>query len=350
MKKFGVYLLTVLIITIFLPGVIVKTFNIVPRNNTVVGEGFIDTKDVEVKEEEKRPELDTDVLVELVELDTINVYNPQTKKIEEMDLEAYIKGVVAAEMPAAFELEALKAQAVAARTYAVNRSIRFKDGHPDHKSAPICTDVHCQAYLSLDQLRSIHGDSWIENYWGKIESAVEITKGQLIYYDGKVAEPLYHSTSGGMTEDAINVFATDTPYLKSVTSPYEDEAPKFKTVTTMTVEEFINKIKTKYKKVNLNKEDFYEKIKLIEKTNSGRIKKIVIDNEILDGRNIRDLFGLNSTNFSIMFDKTLGIIDIVTYGYGHGVGMSQWGANGMAENGSDYVQILKHYYTDVIIK
>lgn len=349
MRKFGVYLLTVLIITVFLPGVIVKTLNIVPRDNAVIGQEVVGTEEKE-KVENKRYDLDKDVVVELVELESIKVYNPYTDKTEELDLEEYIKGVVAAEMPAAFHLEALKAQSVAARTYAVSRSIRFAEGHPDHKSAPLCTDVHCQAYLSLDELRTIHGDSWIENYWEKIESAVQITQGQLIYYDGKVAEPLYHSTSGGMTEDAVNVFATETPYLKAVASPHEEEAPRFKTVSTLTADEFINKIKSKYKDADITKEDFYEKIKLIEKTESGRIQKISIGTKILNGRDIRDLFGLNSTNFSISYDKGLEIIDITTYGYGHGVGMSQWGANGMGKNGSDYVEILKHYYTDVVIR
>jgi stage II sporulation protein D len=210
--------------------------------------------------------------------------------------------------------------------------------------------VHCQAYLSLDELRQIHGESWMENYWGKIEEAVNTTRNLIIYYDGSIVEPLYHSTSGGMTEDAVNVFAVDTPYLKAVSSPYEEDAPRYRNIVNLTVDEFIAKLKAKYPSIKITKDNFYEKIKLIEKTQSGRVKKLAVGDEIINGRDIRDLYGLNSTNFTITFDKRLGLIEIETYGYGHGVGMSQWGANGMAKQGKLYEEILKHYYTGIELK
>ena len=266
-----------------------------------------------------------------------------------MALDEYVKGVVAAEMPAAFNIEALKAQAVAARTYAISRSIRFGNGHPDHPDAPLCSGVHCQAYLSLEDLGRIHGEKWIEDYWGKIEEAVESTSNLVIYYESEIVEPLYHSTSGGMTEDAVNVFAVDSPYLKAVKSPYEEDSPRFRTILNLTVDEFIKKLKNKYPNIEINKENFHDKIKLIEKTDSGRVKKIAIDKEMINGREIRDLYGLNSTNFKIIFDKKLSLIEIETYGYGHGVGMSQWGANGMAKQGKSFEEILKHYYTGIEI-
>lgn len=345
MRKVGIYMILVLIITIVLPTVIVKTFSFVPRENTVSGEGFIDTII-----DKPKITISKESVLGSNTLDTIKLYNPYNDSVEEIDIEEYVKGVVSAEMPAEFHIEALKAQAVAARTYAVSRTIRFKNGHPDHKQAPICRGIHCQAYLSLEELRQIHGQGWVDNYWGKIEDAVNSTRGLLIYYKGEVVEPLYHSTSGGMTEDAINVFATDTPYLKSVESPYEESAPKFKTIITMTADEFINKINDKYTDMKITKENFHDNIKLIEKTKSGRIKKIAIGKKIIDGTEIRELFSLSSTSFTITYDKKLNIIDIVTYGYGHGVGMSQWGANGMAKNGSEYGDILKHYYTDIEIR
>lgn len=345
MRKIGVYLIVVLIITIFIPTVIVKTINFVPRENTALGEGFKEPVKASPKIiTSKEPEVESNTIKK------IKLYNPYTDKVEEIDLEEYVKGVVAAEMPAEFHIEALKAQAIAARTYAVSRTIRFSDGHPDHKLAPLCRGIHCQAYSPLEELRKIHPEDWEEKYWGKIEEAVDTTRGLLIYYNDEVVEPLYHSTSGGMTEDAVNVFSADSPYLKSVVSPYEEESPKYKTVTTITEEEFISKIKTKYPNTNITKDNFFEKIKLIEKTESGRIKKIAIDSEIIDGKVIREIFTLNSTNFTITYDKKLRIIDIVTYGYGHGVGMSQWGANGMAKQGNYYADILKHYYTDIEIR
>lgn len=345
MRKIGIYMMMVLIITILLPTVIVKAFNFVPRENVVSGESVkVPEKELPIVNETKEP-------VEVVEsVETINLYNPYNDSVEKMELELYIKGVVAAEMPAEFNIEALKAQAVAARTYAVSRSLRYPEGHPDHKAASICRGVHCQAYLSLGELRQIKGEEWIENYWGKIEEAVDSTKGELIYYNGEVIESLYHSTSGGMTEDAVNVFSQDTPYLKSVQSPYEENAPRFKTVITITDEEFISKINSAYPEAKVNKDNLTEKIKLIEKTPSGRIKEIAIGKEILDGRVFRDLFKLNSTNFTITYITKLKIIDITTYGFGHGIGMSQWGANGMGKNGSSYLEILNHYYTDVEVR
>lgn len=341
MKKLGIYIGTVLIITIILPTVIVKTFNFVPRVNSVVGESL---------EEDNTIETNEITSVKDHEYEVIKVYNSKTGETEELNLDEYIKGVVAAEMPAAFHIEALKAQAVAARTYAISRSIRFADGHPEHKSAPLCTGIHCQAYLSLEQLRELHGESWVDEYWGKIEESVNSTKNLAIFYNGEIIEPLYHSTAGGRTEDAKDVFAVESPYLKSVTSPYEEEAPKFKDILTLTLDEFIKKIQSKYPDVKITKDNIQEKIKLIDRTLTGRVKKIAIDGIILEGRDLRDLFALNSTNFTISLDKKLNIIEIETYGYGHGVGMSQWGANGMGKHGSTYEEILKHYYTGVEIK
>ena len=340
MKKLGIYVSIVLIITIFLPTVIVKTFNFVPMKTSVEGKSL----DEEIDEVEEAP-------TNLKGLDdTIKVYNNRTSKVEELPIEDYVKGVVSAEMPAEFHIEALKAQAIAARTYAISRKLKYKDGHPNHKGAPLCNGVHCQAYLSLDELRQLHSDDWVEKYWGKIEEAVNSTKNMGLFYNGEIIEPLYHSTSGGMTEDVKDVFAVDLPYLKPVPSPYEEAAPKFKNVSTITAEEFISKIKKKYPKYDINKDNLAEKIKLIEKTQSGRIKKIAIDGNIIDGKELRELFELNSTNIKISYDPKLSIIEIETLGYGHGVGMSQWGANGMAKNGSKFDEILEHYYSGIKIE
>lgn len=342
MRKIGPYLLLVFFITILIPTSIVKIFNF--KGTPAIVEGGTFGEKIPIIPEKKK------VSIEKHTIDKIRVYNTYTREVEELELDDYVKGVVAAEMPAAFHIEALKAQAIAARTYAISRTIKYSEGHPDHEAAPLCNSVHCQAYLSYDKLEEIHGQKWIDDYWEKIEESVNSTKDLLIYFKGEIVEPLYHSTSGGMTEDALNVFAVDSPYLKSVISPFEEEAPKYKTVINLTGEEFINKINNEYKDVNISKENLSEKIKLIEKTSSGRIKKIAIENTIIDGRDMRELFGLNSTNFTITYDKKINLIEITTYGYGHGVGMSQWGANGMAKKGQTFLDILKHYYTDVEIK
>ncbi len=336
MRKLWVYLSFILIITIVLPTILVKTFNIVSK------EGY-------EKSNSKREKKVDDKTGEKFD-GYINIYDTRSQKTITVPLEDYVKGVVAAEMPAEFEIEALKAQAIASRTYALQRTIYFEEGHPDHPDAPLCTGIHCQAYLSLDELEKIHSKKWVEKYWGKIEEAVDETIDEIIYFGDEIIEPLYHSTSGGVTEDSENVFAIERPYLKSVPSPYEEEAPKFKSIVTMTVDEFIQKIQGKYSGANITKDNVHEKIKLVERTDSGRIKKIMVDGTVIEGREMRELFELNSTNFKIILNPKSNIVEIETTGYGHGVGMSQWGANGLAKKGKDYKEILKHYYTGVEIR
>jgi stage II sporulation protein D len=287
--------------------------------------------------------------IEKVEEDMmIEVYNTKLKKVQRIELEEYIKGVVAAEMPAEFHIEALKAQAVAARTYAIYHLNKYRGGHPDHPQASLCTGIHCQAWMSNEELIQAHGQNWMTEYWPKIEQAVESTKGEVIFYAGEPIEPLFHSTSGGFTEDSEEVFSSEVPYLRSVKSPYEDGAPRLRGTVKMTVDEFIKKLESRYPNIKLTKESLPNKVKLVERTESGRIKAIKIDTEIVTGREMRELFNLNSTNFKITVRGDE--LEIETVGYGHGVGMSQWGANGMAEHGSDYKEILTHYYTGVEIK
>ncbi|MCR2044709.1 stage II sporulation protein D [Anaerosalibacter massiliensis] len=335
MKKLWIYIGFILIITIVLPTVLVKTSKFISLENKI--------KIKEIKKDEKKAKKE--------EFDGyIKVYDTRTQEVIKLSLEDYVKGVVAAEMPGEFHTEALKAQAVASRTYALHKMNKFDEGHPDHSQAPLCTGVHCQAFLSIKELEEVHSKKWINKYWSKIEEAVESTAGEVVYYEDEIVEPLYHSTSGGMTEDAKDVFASESPYLKSVSSPYEEGAPKFKDVATFTADDFIKKMKTKYPSVNIKKDNFPEKIKLVERSESGRVKKIMIDGQVVNGSEIREIFNLNSTNFKIIYNPKSNMIDIETIGYGHGVGMSQWGANGMAKKGKKYKDILKHYYTGVDVR
>ena len=335
MKKIWMYVGVILIITIILPTILVKTSKFISLENK------IKIKDIKKEEKEvKKEEFDG----------YIKVYDTRTQEVVKLSLEDYVKGVVAAEMPGEFHIEALKAQAVASRTYALHKMNKFNEGHPDHPQAPLCTGVHCQAFLSIKELEEAHSKKWMNKYWAKIEEAVEDTAGEVIYYGKEIAEPLYHSTSGGMTEDVRDVFSNDSPYLKSVSSPYEEGAPKFKDISTFKVDEFLSKLKKKYPGVNITKENLPEKVKLVERSESGRIKKVMIDGQVVSGSEIREIFNLNSTNFKIIYNPKTEMVDIETIGYGHGVGMSQWGANGMGKKGKKYKDILKHYYTGVEIK
>ncbi|MGD9566833.1 MAG: stage II sporulation protein D [Sedimentibacter sp.] len=281
------------------------------------------------------------------EPELIKVYNLKTNEVMVIEFEEYLKGVVASEMPAEFNIEALKAQGVTARTYLLYRLKKYPEGQPEHLGAPVCTGTHCQVWTSKEDLIANHDDGWFENYWGKIEEAVDSTNGQILTYEGKIIEPLFHSTSGGRTENSEDVFSTAVPYLRSVESPYEAQAPKLHDSVKITVDDFINKLETIYGDLGINRNNLDEKIKLGEVSEGGKIKYIIINDTEITGRDMRSIFNLNSTNFN--FIQTGNEIEIVTTGYGHGVGMSQWGAEGMAGKGYGYKEILKHYFTDVEI-
>lgn len=282
----------------------------------------------------------------------VDIYDVSKKKVITMELEEYINGVVSGEMPAKFEEEALKAQAVAARTYAISKIIAYNKGYrsEEHPEAPLCNTTHTQVWYSEEKLLELHGKDWMDNSFPKIEQAVNNTKGEIISYDGDIiSDPLFHSSSGGMTEASEAVFASAKPYLRPVDSPYEGESPSVKENFKVSIDEFIKKLKNKYPSINITKENIGEKIELLERTSTGRVDKLKIDTVIMTGRELREIFGFNSTNFTITINKEKGEVIIETLGNGHGVGMSQWGANGMAEKGSEYKEILKHYYTGVEI-
>ncbi|MBR0600446.1 stage II sporulation protein D [Sinanaerobacter chloroacetimidivorans] len=279
----------------------------------------------------------------------IKVYRHDSGKTETIEFEEYVKGVVAGEMPSSFEMEALKAQAVAARTYSLSKIVRSGDGgNPDHPSAPVCDDTHCQVYRSVDELKEIKSAEWMATGWPRIVEAVDSTRGELMYYQGALVEqPLFHSSSGGKTENSEDVFVSALPYLRSVDSPYETEAPHQHEQITISLSEFSKKIKKAYPKENVGTINS-STIKVTNRSEGGRVATIKVGNLSLKGRDIRDLFGLRSANFAVSFQGDSVVF--TTEGYGHGVGMSQWGANGMAQQGFTYKEILTHYYSGVEIR
>ena len=248
--------------------------------------------------------------------------------ISYMELEDYLIGVVAAEMPASFNIEALKAQAVAARTYAMK--------HIENNN--LLTDtVSTQAYKDNDELRT----KWNNNYniyYNKIKQAIESTKGEVMYYNNSLINAFYHSTSNGITEDSSQVFG-EYPYLKSVSSIYDVNVSSYLRTISLSYEEISNKLNIPVTQLSNIK---------IEKNSSNRVDKIIIDNNVYNGINFRTLLNLRSTDFDISLNDN--DILITTRGYGHGVGMSQYGANEYAKKGWDYKKILMHYYTDITIK
>lgn len=277
---------------------------------------------------------------------TVRLYNTETTKIEEIELEEYIAGVVAAEMPANFESEALKAQSVAARTFYFSKRM---NPCPKAEGAEICNTTHCQVYISKEERLSKWSSSVAESNWNKIVDAVQGTKGQvLVYEDELVKYPQFFSTSSGKTENSVDVFANEVPYLKSVDSPGEEVATRYEESKKVSLSAFVETINNKYSKAKVSSNNIQNQISILSNTDGGAVKEIKLGGERIKGTEFRTLFSLNSANFTITYIGSEVVINCK--GYGHGLGMSQWGAKAMAVNGSKYDEILKHYYSDVDIE
>ncbi|HEX9058755.1 MAG TPA: stage II sporulation protein D [Clostridia bacterium] len=278
----------------------------------------------------------------------INVYLHLQNKICQMDLEDYTICVVAAEMPAEFDPEALKAQAVAARTYAYSRLKKmYVPSESIHPYADVCSDPgHCQAFISREDAMKKWG-SQAKTMWSKISKAVYDTRGIIIYYDGNVVNPLFHSNSGGKTEDIEDVWGgTTVPYLRSVKSPGEESESDYESVKSIKTNEFVSLLKEHFKGLKIDEKDPLESIKIIDYTAGGRIRNIKVGNMNLKGTDIRSALSLKSANFKI--EKSgKDALKITARGNGHGVGMSQAGANYLAKKGKSFEQILKYYYKGV---
>lgn len=281
----------------------------------------------------------------LTERRTVQVYVADKQKVEEMDINEYLKCVVAAEMPADFEEEALKAQAVAARTYLYAHIEEAEKGNvtESHNGAPICTDSkHCQAYISEEKRRESWDDA--DNKWNKISKAVEDTTGQIMTYNGEIISAVFHSTSSGTTEAAVDVWGSEVPYLQSVPSAGDEQSPKYKSELTVSEEEFKNTVSEKIEGTDWTK----GLIGNISRSSTGGIVSIDVGGVNIKGTELRNLFSLRSTNVDIV--QKDGNVVMSVKGYGHGVGMSQYGANYMASQGKKYDEILKTYYSGIKIE
>lgn len=281
---------------------------------------------------------------------TIALYINSAKKIEKIPIEEYVKGVVAAEMPASFDMEAIKAQAVAARTYVY---MRWKQaggsGCSLHPEADVCDDpTHCQAWNTKTDMLKKWGIFSYYHYYSKINQAVNATAGMVLLYQEKPIDPLFFSTSNGKTENSEDVWESSVPYLRSVTSPGEETSPRFLAVKQIPVDEVVEKLRQKWPDLIIDSKNPVRQWKVLETSAGGKIKLLQLGNKVVKGTEIRQLFDLNSTD--IKWEKTGSKIKFTCVGFGHGVGMSQYGANAMAKSGSTYVDILKHYYTGVEIK
>lgn len=271
--------------------------------------------------------------------DKIKLMLSETNSVVEMNFEDYIKGVLIGEMPITYELEALKAQAVVARTYTL---YKLKYAEVKHENgADMCDDINCcQAYKTKEYAFASWDDEEENSKWAKLETAVNSTSGEVIKYDGKIINAFFHANSGGKTEDVKYLWAKqEMPYLLSVSGNEEDLREENKIFSK---EEFKNLIVSKIPNYTAD-----SKIVIKDYTESGRVRNLEIAGTNIEATALRSLIGIKSTNFKLMESGDSIIFN--TIGYGHGVGMSQDGANKMAKDGANYVDIIKHYYSGVTI-
>lgn len=275
---------------------------------------------------------------------TIKLLHASSGEIEEKNIDEYITEVVSAEMPATYEIEALKAQAIVARTYLIYQILNNKK----HENADICDNYACcQAWISKEDRFAKWEDNVREENWNKITNAVNETKGKIVTYNESPINAFFHSNSGGKTESSVNIWGgVSYPYLQSVETAGEDGYDQYSSSVTLTEEELLKKLKNKYSKIEIDFSNS-ESIKINEYTDSGRVKNVKFGNTEIAGTEVRTILGLRSTNFEIKREN-----DKITFsvtGYGHGVGMSQTGADSMAKSGSNHEEIIKHFYTGVEI-
>ena len=336
MKKFWLYLSISIFICFILPAILtkreVKTFsqtnNIQEEQNQNIVENTSNNSN-----EYNYPKYRT-----------IKLLHKSTGEVEDVPIDTYLCNVVSAEMPADYELEALKAQAVVARTYTI-----YKAQNPKHENADICDDsTCCQAWVSKEKRFERWEEQKRESNWLKIEKAVNETAGKIVTYNGEPINAFFHANSGGTTELPVNVWGgSSLPYLQVVETVGEEGYIQYSSEVILNKEELIEKLKTKYSDIQIdfnNNDD----IKILGFTDGNRVKTVKFGNHELSGVETRTILGLKSTNFEIT--KENDNIKFSVKGYGHGVGMSQTGADTMAKQGSNYEDIIKHFYKDVEIK
>ena len=301
------------------------------------------TQNVEVKEKESNNSVNNNVNIvsnnvkeenyhdeePIVDNNTYITIQRSSGQMVSLELEEYITGVVSSEMPALFHTEALKAQAIIARTYALKAISKGKILNDSNST---------QNYKDINQLKTLWGNNF-NSYYNKIKEAVSNTKGMYLTYNGNYIEAVYHSTSNGKTENSIYGWGNYYPYLVSVDSKYDNLNPSFEVKSFLSYDNLSTLLNME---VNVDTE-----FNIIDKTDGDRVKTIIVGDKTYTGVNFRNTLKLRSADFDI--EKTDDGIIFITRGYGHGVGMSQYGANGMAKNGYSYVQILSHYYPGTVI-
>ena len=327
MKKILIIFLVIIFLIYVIPIVFTRRFKLETANSNNI-------------EEKKEIENNYDYK----DYQNIKLLHTENGEVEEIDLDTYIYGVVAAEMPASFEMEALKAQAVVARTYTIYKII--KDSK--HENADICdSSLCCQAWISKEDRLAKWDEDKQEEYLAKIKNCVDETQGKIITYNGEPINAFFHANSGGKTEIPFNVWGgSGYDYLQVVETSGEDEYTQYNSEAEFSKTEFEKIMKERDSSFSINFDD-ENSIKILERTEGDRVKEIQIGNEKISGVEARKLFSLRSANFEI--EKNKDTVKFIVYGYGHGVGLSQTGSDSLAKQGKNFEDIIHHFYTNVEI-
>lgn len=308
MRKVFLYIILIVFIYFCIPIFFTKGFN---KETKQTGSSEILEQEVN-KEEEKKEDSKSEEKYNYGKYSKIKLLHSKTNQIEEIDIDEYLLNVVSAEMPATYNMEALKAQSVVARTYTI---YKIKNGGK-HKEADICDDsTCCQAWISKDDRLNKWKEDVREENWKKIEEAVNTTKGEIITYEGKPINAFFHASSGGITEMPIDVWGgSGYPYLQVVETAGEEGYSQYSSEVEFTKKELLEKLKEKYSDIEID----YEKegaIKITEYTNSKRVKTVKFGNKNLSGVEARTILGLKSTNFKVELNGDK--IKFSVIGYGH---------------------------------
>lgn len=274
-----------------------------------------------------------------------NIYYEQNGIKTMLDFDRYLIGVVAANMPASYHIEALKAQAVISRTYALyNMSILSKD-NPDRKE--FSTSELGLSYIDPEDMERYWGNDNYVSYFSKLENAIYATDGEVMVYEDDLVLPVFFGTGTGYTRSAREAWGIDIPYLVSVSSKQDVTSANYLNIVEYDPAELVDILKQKYPAADISEESFFQDVTVAERDSAGYVTKINLGSLTVSGEEFANVLGLNSNNFYI--EDYEGMARIICNGVGHGVGLSQYGANAMAEEGCSYDEILTHYYTGIKI-
>jgi len=325
LKKIILYILFIIILIFSMPIIFTNPFNNIEETSSKKVEQIYEKADYG-------------------DFNIIRLLHTNSGEIENIEMDTYLYGVVSAEMPANYNIEALKAQAIVARTYTIYKLLNGSK----HENANICdSSLCCQAWISKDNRFARWDENLRNEYWNKIVTAVDSTSGKYIVYNGEPINAFFHSNSGGLTELPSNVWGGSYPYLQVVATSGEEEYNGYASEVEFSKDELIQKMLEKYSNFQINFDEV-NCIQILDLTEGWRVKTMKIGNVCLSGVDVRKIFGLKSARFD--FEIIGDNIKFKVIGYGHGVGLSQNGADALAKSGMNYEEIIKYYYKDVEIK